>query len=36
MLFPTLLEAEYDYKDGSTDSDLKRPTFSSYYEMVPP
>jgi len=36
MPFLTLLEAEYDYKDGFTDSDLKRPTSSSYYEMVPP
>jgi hypothetical protein len=33
---PSLLEAESDYKDGSTDSDLKRPTTLSYYETVPP
>lgn len=35
-LCPTSLGAESDSRDGSTDSDLKRPTTSSFFETVPP
>jgi len=35
-LFQISLEVESDYRDGFTDSDLKRPTSSSSYETVPP
>jgi hypothetical protein len=35
-LCPTSLEAESVSRDGFTDSDLKRPTTSSFSETVPP
>jgi len=35
-LFQISLEVESDYRDGFTDSDLKRPTSSFSYETVPP
>jgi hypothetical protein len=35
-LYLSSLEAESDYRDGFTDSDLKRPTSSSSYVTVPP